>query len=451
VKHGWAALALSLAASLTATLVPLSASAQTVTPAPATSSAAVLTPTTTTLAAPAQVTRRVPVTMTAAVAGAGVPVTGTIRFEQQTATGWAVLGDASVDAAGTAAVGVSFDAPVTNVRATYLGGEGYDPSSSAVVAVTAVPQSATVRLNAPRSVVDERTLKLSANVRTPHTKIEGALVSFQLLRDGKWRTYASARTDATGVARVRSQPRTTYRYRAVLAAGDWYTAARSPTRKVTNRPPGKVVTLPRKAPRPRKLPAQARASGGGANATTSTLSDKVWSSMTGRSWRAGCPVGRAGLRLVRVNYWGFDGYRHRGEIVVHRTIAPKTERLFTDLYRNRVSIRAMYRVDRFGYSAKLRGGDDLESMARDNTSGFNCRNVVGRPGVRSPHAYGRSIDINPFENPYRSGRWYPNSWWHEHSAGTYAWTKSSHLVPRIMKRNGFRWTYGNIDAHHFDG
>ncbi|MCW2839456.1 MAG: hypothetical protein JWR55_939, partial [Aeromicrobium sp.] len=130
MKHVWAALALSVAASLTMTLTPLSASAQTVTPAPTTSSAAVLTPTTTTVTAPAQVTRRVPVTVTAQVSGAGVPATGTIRFEQQTATGWATLGDAPVDAAGTAAVVVSFDAPVTNVRATYLGAEGYDPSSS---------------------------------------------------------------------------------------------------------------------------------------------------------------------------------------------------------------------------------------------------------------------------------------------------------------------------------
>jgi hypothetical protein len=155
---------------------------------------------------------------------------------------------------------------------------------------------------------------------------------------------------------------------------------------------------------------------------------------------------------VKVNYWGFDGYRHRGEIVVHRAIGSKTARLFTDLYKNKVSIRAMYRVDRFGYSSRVRGANDYASMAADNTSAFNCRNVVGRPGVRSPHAYGRAIDINPFENPYLSGDgWVPNTWWRTRAAGTYAWTKSSHLVPRIMKRNGFRWTYGVSDGHHFDG
>jgi hypothetical protein len=414
--------------------------------------AAAATPTSTTLTVPAQVTLRVPVTLRAQVTGAGQPMTGLMRFEQQTPGGWAVLGDAAVDAAGNAALDASFDTRAISLRASYLGAEGHDPSTSAAVAVTGVPQATQVRLNAPRSVVDERTLKLSAKIRTPYAVVPGAVVSFQVLRDKAWRTYATARSDAAGVARVRSQPRTSYKYRAVVAAADWFGGATSTTATVENTPPGKVVRLPKKAPRPTRLPVQPRATSSGADATVSTISDSVWRSMTGRSWRTGCPVGRSQLRLVRVNYWGFDGYRHRGEIIVNRSISGKTMRLFTDLYRNKVSIRAMYRVDRFGYSARLKGVDDFASMAADNTSGFNCRQVVGRPGVRSPHAYGRSIDINPFENPYRySGKWVPNTWWHTRSAGTYAWTKKSHLVPRIMKRNGFRWSYGNSDAHHFDG
>lgn len=49
------------------------------------------------------------------------------------------------------------------------------------------------------------------------------------------------------------------------------------------------------------------------------------------------------------------------------------------------------------------GADDHRSMNADNTSAFNCREVAGRPGVWSRHAYGRAIDINPVENPYVSG------------------------------------------------
>ena len=43
-------------------------------------------------------------------------------------------------------------------------------------------------------------------------------------------------------------------------------------------------------------------------------------------------------------------------------------------------------------------------MAAGNTSAFNCRDVTGRPGVRSPHSYGRSLDLNTWENPYRSAQ-----------------------------------------------
>ena len=37
------------------------------------------------------------------------------------------------------------------------------------------------------------------------------------------------------------------------------------------------------------------------------------------SYRAGCPVGLADLRLVRVRYYGFDRVARTGELVVHRT------------------------------------------------------------------------------------------------------------------------------------
>src|SRR3546814_7814462 len=101
----------------------------------------------------------------------------------------------------------------------------------------------------------------------------------------------------------------------------------------------------------------------------------------------------------------------------------------------------MYRVDRFGYNSRLNGGDDYKSMAADNTSGFNCRTVVNKPGVRSPHSYGGSVDVNPWENPYRSATGYtPNSWWPYRSHSKVAWRNSSHIVVRVMNYNGLRWT-----------
>jgi hypothetical protein len=115
--------------------------------------------------------------------------------------------------------------------------------------------------------------------------------------------------------------------------------------------------------------------------------------MTGVSWHRGCPVGFAGLRLLGVDHWGFDGRVHRGRLVVNRDSAAGMLGVMRKLYRLRYPIRQMRLVDAYG-------ADDHRSMAADNTSAFNCRFVAGSPGVWSEHAYGRAIDVNPIENPY---------------------------------------------------
>lgn len=121
--------------------------------------------------------------------------------------------------------------------------------------------------------------------------------------------------------------------------------------------------------------------------------------MSGVSWRPGCPVGFAELRLLRVRHWGFDGRVHRGRLVVHREAARGMVGAMRALYRQRFPIRRMRLVDAYG-------ADDHRSMAADNTSAFNCRYVAGRPGVWSEHAFGRAIDVNPIENPYVTGSGY---------------------------------------------
>jgi hypothetical protein len=128
----------------------------------------------------------------------------------------------------------------------------------------------------------------------------------------------------------------------------------------------------------------------------SRLGDAMRRRMMGRSWHRGCPVGLGRLRLLQVSHRGFDADPHRGELVVHRRVAGRILDVMRSLYRHRFPIRRMKPIDAYG-------GDDRRSMAADNTSGFNCRFVAGRPGVWSQHAYGRAIDINPIENPYVSG------------------------------------------------
>ena len=115
-----------------------------------------------------------------------------------------------------------------------------------------------------------------------------------------------------------------------------------------------------------------------------------------RSWRSGCPVGPEQLRRVRVPFVGFDGVERRGELVVHQRVAQDVGRVFVRLRDLGFPIRSVRLVDEFG-------GSDDESMAADNTSGFNCRPVVGGSGGWSRHAYGLAIDVNPRENPYVYG------------------------------------------------
>ena len=173
--------------------------------------------------------------------------------------------------------------------------------------------------------------------------------------------------------------------------------------------------------------------------------------MTGASWHHGCPVGRGQLRLVRVNYWDYSGYRRRGELIANADAAQAMGSALAEMYRRKLPIRAMYLVDRFGWGKRSRGGNDYASMAAGNTSAFNCRDVTGRPGVRSPHAYGRSLDVNTWENPYRSAQGtVPNTWWQRRSHPRVAWRSSSHPVVELMARHGFRWTYGTGDTQHFD-
>ena len=117
----------------------------------------------------------------------------------------------------------------------------------------------------------------------------------------------------------------------------------------------------------------------------------------GASWHAGCPVGPADLRRLRLSYWGFDGRRHIGAVVVHRTAVTDMTTAFRRLYAARFPIRRLQTIDAYA-------GDDERSMAADNTSAFNCR-YASAPGPRrwSAHAYGQAIDVNPLENPYVSG------------------------------------------------
>ena len=126
--------------------------------------------------------------------------------------------------------------------------------------------------------------------------------------------------------------------------------------------------------------------------SVSALPASLRVTMTGTSWRPGCPVPLSDLRLVRARHYGFDGRIHTGEIVVHRDVAGNVVAVLRHLYAARFPIRRMIPVD----------------------------------------AYGGSIDLNPIENPYVT------------SAGTTSHRASRPYLRRTPSRPGMAAEGGTL-------
>jgi hypothetical protein len=121
--------------------------------------------------------------------------------------------------------------------------------------------------------------------------------------------------------------------------------------------------------------------------------DPVTAAELGATWKPGCPVGPEALRRVEVNYLGFDGQTHRGELIVNEDVVADAIGIFGQLYELGYPIAKMASV------ADYPGAQDELSMEDNNTSAFNCRLLPSGNGW-ALHAYGRAIDVNPLINPY---------------------------------------------------
>ncbi|RRD04667.1 hypothetical protein EII34_08975 [Arachnia propionica] len=166
----------------------------------------------------------------------------------------------------------------------------------------------------------------------------------------------------------------------------------------------------------------------------------------GSSWRPGCPVGPGSLSSVYMNHWRPDGTIARGEIVVRSDLAQRTIAIFDAAFQEEFPITKMQPA------ANYHGANDELMMADDNTSGFNCRTVVGNPYRMSPHSYGYAIDINTVKNPYyAAGRWYPSS---RYSTGRSASIPGMHMpgtvFPSQFRAHGGHWGNCYRDYHHFE-
>lgn len=98
------------------------------------------------------------------------------------------------------------------------------------------------------------------------------------------------------------------------------------------------------------------------------------------------------LRRAEIDYVGFDGQIHRGELIVHQDVVSEVIAVFEQLRRLRYPIAKMSAMQHYP------NADDELSMEDNNTSAFNCRDIPGT-GRWSLHAYGRAVDLNPLLNP----------------------------------------------------
>jgi hypothetical protein len=253
----------------------------------------------------------------------------------------------------------------------------------------------------------------------------GVRILIQVRRaDGSYGTVATATTGSTGA----------YRGRLVYGYGQLITQTVRSAYRSANRPRWEISASGR-VKRVRVLNA----------VITRTTAAEV-----ARTYRKGCPVGPSKLRTIRMNYYGFDRRMHRGVMVVRSSLTGKVTRSFS------AALQAGYPI------AKMRnpndyGGNDPRQMAADNTSGFNCRKVVGNPYAQSPHSYGTAIDVNTVENPYRdrNGRWWPANGkrFIDRTPLRRGMLGPRSTLTRRLQREGFfwggRWSPGR-DYQHFE-
>jgi uncharacterized protein YegP (UPF0339 family) len=177
---------------------------------------------------------------------------------------------------------------------------------------------------------------------------------------------------------------------------------------------------------------------------------RTTSAEVAKTYRRGCPVGPSKLRTVTMNYYGFDKRMHRGVVIVRSNLTGRTSRSLAK------ALSAGYPI------AKMRnpnayGGNDPRQMAANNTSGFNCRKVVGNPYAQSPHSYGIALDVNPVHNPYRdrNGKWWPSNGrrYIDRTPLKRGMLGSGSALTKQLSREGYfwggRWSPGR-DYQHFE-
>ena len=155
-------------------------------------------------------------------------------------------------------------------------------------------------------------------------------------------------------------------------------------------------------------------------------------------------------RIVKVKYYSSDGKIHQGQLVIDASLKDDIKKVFALALKERTPIYSVIPISDKRFRKNGRWDDEL-SMEANNTSAFNYREITGG-GRLSNHAYGRAIDMNPFQNPYIKGDLIlpRGSKYDPSSAGTFT---SDHPIVRAFLQLGWVWG-GNWtspkDYQHFE-
>ncbi len=103
--------------------------------------------------------------------------------------------------------------------------------------------------------------------------------------------------------------------------------------------------------------------------------------------------------LLEVVYFSFDGKLHQGQIVVDKDLKQDILDLFKFIREIKFPLTSVIPISDIRLNF-----DDQVSVAVDNTSGFNYRNIWKSKSL-SNHSYGKAVDINPRLNPYFKDGW----------------------------------------------
>jgi D-alanyl-D-alanine carboxypeptidase len=341
-------------------------------------------------------------------------------YQRSSGTDWTRLTTSRLDFGSFAA-----DSPVlSHGTFTFVATTGGAPGTGDAVSsnsVTVTVSHSTVRFDRPVARIDSLKDPRLTGLILPSRA--GVTVNIELLTKRGFRKIADTRTDAKGhFALSLSYGRgrlASYRIRA--------------TYRVPNRPRLEVAHSHRFT----------RIAVLNAAVTRTTAADVA------TTYHSGCPVGPSRLRTVRMNFYGLDKKMHRGVLIVRSDLTGKIKHGFGRSLGDRFPITRMN-------NPNVYGGNDPKQMAADNSSGFNCRRVVGNPYRMSPHSYGIAIDVNTRQNPYRdvTGKWWPSNGkaFIDRTPRRLGMLNSKSTLVRTLGSDGFFWGgrwYPGRDYQHF--